>query len=71
MQWQRLPLQHPPLYSYLKVGRLLHWSLLLFIVESVWYGIELKQAMMVGSVFVIVLSFRSRNYGCRQESRGT
>ena len=53
MQWHRLPLQHPPLYSYLKVGRLLHWSLLLFIVESVWYGLELKQAMVVGSVYVI------------------
>lgn len=53
MQLQRLPLQPHPLNSYLRVGRLLHWSLLLFIVESVWYGIGLKQAMEVGSVYVI------------------
>ncbi len=53
MQLQRLPLQPHPLSSYLRVGRLLHWSLLLFIVESVLYGIGLKQAMEVGSVYVI------------------
>lgn len=35
--------------SYLRVGKLLYWSLLLFILESYWYGWELTHALENGA----------------------
>jgi hypothetical protein len=40
--------------SYFRVGRLLYGALLLFIIESWFYGIQLKEAITSGSVFWIV-----------------
>jgi len=45
MIWQQLPIQPHPVISYLRVGRLLYWALILFVIESVWYGVELKGAI--------------------------
>jgi len=44
----------PPVFvSYLRVGRLLYWSLLLFILESYIYGWQLWQATQGGNSYAI------------------
>lgn len=40
--------------SYLRVGKLLYWSLLLFVLESYWYGWELLRAIEEQSTWRIV-----------------
>ena len=45
MNLKQLPIQPSLFYSYIRVGRLLYWSLVLFIMESIWYGIELQDAI--------------------------
>jgi len=49
-----LPIQPSPIFSYFRVGRLLYGALLLFILESWFYGIQLKEAISSSSVFWIV-----------------
>ena len=49
----KLPNQPHPIVSYFKVGRLLHGSLLLFILESWIYWVMLKRALDSGSGFWI------------------
>lgn len=38
-----------PFWSYLRVGKLLYWSLILFLLESYWYGVELWEAIQEGN----------------------
>jgi len=49
---KRLPHQPHPLISYLKVGRLLYYSLFLFILESLFYWVNLKAAVIVVSTWM-------------------
>jgi hypothetical protein len=49
-----LPLQPNPIISYLKVGRLLYFSLLLFILESWFYWIKLEAAYFESSLIIIL-----------------
>jgi hypothetical protein len=49
-----LPIQPSPIISYFRVGRLLYGALLLFIVESWIYGIQLKEAFSSTSTFWII-----------------
>ena len=46
-----LPIQPNPIVSYFRVGRLLYGALFLFILESWFYGIELKNAISNNSLF--------------------
>ena len=46
---KRLPYQPHPIISYLKVGRLLYYSLFLFVLESWFYWVKLKAAIIVSS----------------------
>lgn len=50
-----LPTQPHPVISYLRVGRLLHWSLLLFILESYIYWVQLEKAITFNSAFWMVI----------------
>ncbi len=49
-----LPIQPSLMTSYFRVGRLLYGALLLFILESLVYGIQLKEAINSSSTFWIV-----------------
>jgi hypothetical protein len=49
-----LPIQPRPIVSYFRVGRLLYAALLLFIIESWVYGIQLKEAISSTSTFWII-----------------
>ncbi|MAN60173.1 MAG: hypothetical protein CMC08_10095 [Flavobacteriaceae bacterium] len=49
-----LPRQPHPLRSYLRVGRLLYWALLLFIAESYLYGAELYNALRYQGVWAVL-----------------
>ncbi|MGI9547722.1 MAG: hypothetical protein ACR2MM_10820 [Flavobacteriaceae bacterium] len=49
-----LPTQPHPFLSYLRVGSLLHWSLLLFILESYIYWVQLEKALTLNTTFGIV-----------------
>jgi hypothetical protein len=49
-----LPKQPPLFISYLKVGELLYYSLLLFILEAWIYGVQLLQAIKQGSIIWIL-----------------
>jgi len=49
----QIPLQPHPWVSYYRVGRLLHWALLLFFLESYVYWIMLKAAYVEGTLFWI------------------
>lgn len=53
MRWHQLPIQPHPAISYLRVGRLLYWALILFVLESLWYGLEVKEALGGSSWFWI------------------
>lgn len=53
MSSKDLPRQPHPLISYYRVGRLLHASLLLFLLESWIYWVMLKKAWQSGSPFWI------------------
>ncbi len=52
-----LPPQPSPLVSYLRVGRLLYYSLVLFILESWIYWVKLRQAYLSESYFWIMFWF--------------
>jgi hypothetical protein len=54
MSFSQLPEQPHWLVSYYRVGRLLHGSLILFILESLAYGYMLQWAIQSGSVLWIV-----------------
>lgn len=45
-----LPKQPSPLVSYFRVGRLLYGALILFIIESWFYGVKLSEAISISSV---------------------
>ena len=49
-----LPIQPSPMISYFRVGRLLYGALVLFILESWFYGIQLKEAISSSSTPWIV-----------------
>ncbi|MFT5849166.1 MAG: hypothetical protein ACI902_003250 [Psychroserpens sp.] len=49
MNINNLPIQPSPIFSYFRVGRLLYGALLLFIIESWVYGIQLKNAINLES----------------------
>ncbi len=49
-----LPIQPNPMISYFRVGRLLYGALLLFILESWFYGVQLKEAISSSSTPWIV-----------------
>lgn len=50
---KNLPIQPHPIISYLRVGRLLYYSLFLFLLESLYYWVELKAAYDHSSKIVI------------------
>jgi hypothetical protein len=50
MAYASIPLQPKPIVSYLRVGRLLYYSLALFVLESWIYWVELKEAYNEGSL---------------------
>lgn len=54
MNTSMLPVQPSAIISYFRVGRLLYGALLLFILESLIYGIFLKEALSGNSLFWIV-----------------
>ena len=54
---KKLPYQRYPLISYLKVGRLLYYSLFLFILESLFYWVKLKAAILAASSWVSLFWF--------------
>ena len=49
-----LPKQPSILLSYIRVGRLLYWSLILFVFESWIYGIQLFKALELRDLFLII-----------------
>ncbi|PWJ41956.1 hypothetical protein [Sediminitomix flava] len=51
MHKRAIPKQPPKVISYLRVGLLLHTSLILFFIESWVYWIQLEKAYSMGSVF--------------------
>ena len=53
MSGSQIPQQPHPWVSYYRVGRLLHWALLLFFLESYVYWIMLKSAFEEGTLFWI------------------
>ena len=50
-----LPKQPPPFISYLKVGKLLYYSLILFVIEAWFYGLQLRYALLHQGVLLIIL----------------
>lgn len=54
MDFAQLPKQPNVVVSYYRVGRLLHGSLILFVLESLLYGYMLQYAIRSGNVFWIV-----------------
>lgn len=50
-----LPKQPPIVFSYLRVGRLLYWSLILFVLESWIYGVQLINAWGKSSRIEMIL----------------
>ncbi|WP_339697437.1 hypothetical protein [uncultured Marixanthomonas sp.] len=50
-----LPKQPHPVVSYLRVGRLLYFSLILFIIESWVYGVQLMEAWNNASVYIVAI----------------
>lgn len=50
-----LPKQPPLFVSYLKVGKLLYYSLLLFILEAWFYGVQLRHALLNQGLLLIIL----------------
>lgn len=54
---KKLPEQPSPLISYLKVGRLLYYSLLLFILESWFYWVKLRASYFESSTWIIIFWF--------------
>ena len=53
MSGSQLPRQPHPWVSYYRVGRLLHWALLLFLLESYVYWVMVKDAFAHGNLFWI------------------
>lgn len=53
MSIKQLPIQPHPAISYLRVGRLLYYALLLFIAESLFYGWHLYKAIYYSSILHI------------------
>ncbi|WP_297702520.1 hypothetical protein [uncultured Eudoraea sp.] len=51
MNYLELPAQPHPLVSYLRVGRLLHWSLILFLLESWFYWVQFEASLEQFSLF--------------------
>ena len=51
-----LPKQPPPFISYLKVGKLLYYSLILFVIEAWFYGLQLRYALLHQGVLLIISS---------------
>ncbi len=49
-----LPKQPHPVISYIRVGRLLYWALLLFILESYIYGVQMLKAIDSGAWVAIL-----------------
>ncbi|TNF70426.1 MAG: hypothetical protein EP302_08610 [Bacteroidetes bacterium] len=53
MSFFQIPKQPHPWVSYYRVGRLLHWALLLFFLESYVYWIMLEAAFIGGNIYRI------------------
>ena len=53
MQFTFLPKQPHPIVSYLRVGRLLYYSLIIFIVESWFYWVKLNEAIQYAAAWII------------------
>jgi len=53
MKSTSLPKQRHIVLSYLKVGRLLYWSLILFVFEAWFYWIQVKSSFYSGSFFFL------------------
>ena len=49
---KKIPYQPHYLISYIKVGRLLYYSLFLFILESLFYWVKLKAAVLEASIWI-------------------
>lgn len=54
MDYTMLPKQPSIIISYLSVGKLLYWSLILFVLESVVYGIQFREALETQGIVMIL-----------------
>ena len=57
MNFLELPSQPHPAVSYLRVGRLLYWSLILFLLESWFYWGQFQASLQQFSLFWVALWF--------------
>jgi hypothetical protein len=57
MTYLQLPKQPSRIYSYLDVGRLLYWSLILFVLESVFYWNGFKEAYTYSNNLWLILGW--------------
>lgn len=57
MNYVELPPQPHPLVSYLQVGRLLHWSLILFLLESWFYWVQFDNSLERSSLILVAFWF--------------
>jgi len=57
MNYLELPPQPHPLVSYLRVGKLLYWSLVLFLLESWFYWVQFQASLEQFSLFWVAFWF--------------